>query len=187
MSTAGGAAEAATGGTGDRLDVLEEDVEQLHQAVADLMSANGVLDRSVGRLLDVVEDGVGAPASAAGAATDTGGEDGGPGWWCDTATPADWSELAHWVDQLIEVILRGISPVLAPCWPAHPGAVEDLAGARAAWIRAVEADELSGWIDRVLVPLVERFSWWSVRYCKDGHQPEPAARPTDRTFLPGQD
>lgn len=167
---------------GDRLDALEEDVEQLHQAVGDLMGANRVLDESVQRLADVMESGAGQPGNAASAASETEAE---AGWWTDTATTEDWSELVHWVDHLVEVMLPGITPTLAPCWPAHAGVVEDLAAARASWLRAAEADELSGWIDRVLVPLVERFSWWSARFCKDGHQTPPPARPTDRSLVPG--
>ena len=170
----------------DRLDALEEDVEQLHQAVADLMGANRVLDGSVTRLAEVMETGASQPGNAASATGEAGAEAGSEaGWWTDTATAEDWSELVHWVDHLVEVMLPGITPTLAPCWPAHPGVVEDLAAARASWLRAVEADELSSWIDRILMPLVERFSWWSARYCKDGHQEQPPARPTDRRLVPG--
>lgn len=169
----------------DRLDALEEDVEQLHQAVADLMSANRVLDDSVTRLAEVLESGGGQPGGITSNG-ETGSETGSEaGWWTDTATTEDWAELVHWVDHLVEVMLPGTTPTLAPCWPAHPGTVEDLAAARASWLRAVEADELSGWIDRVLVPLVERFSWWSTRFCKDGHQQQPPARSTDRSLVPG--
>ncbi|MDF9716469.1 hypothetical protein [Nocardioides sp. ChNu-99] len=175
---------------GDRLDALEEDVEQLHQATADLMAANGVLEGSVSRLATVLENGgatTGA-ARASGRAVDDNGVDGDDGdavagWWSDHADGQDWSDLADWVDHLVTVLLPGITPALVPCWPQHPGAVEDLAAARGAWERAVEADELSTWIDRTLVPLVERFAWWSTRYCKDGHQDQPPARATDRSHL----
>lgn len=177
------------GDAGDRLDVLEEDVEQLHQAVADLMQANGLLEASVSRVAGVLEaggtTGTGGRAPSKSDGEDSNGEGGAAaGWWSTSATPEEWAALADWVDHLVQVILPGITPALAPCWPQHPGAVEDLAAAHAAWQRAVDSDELGFWIDRTLVGLVDRFGWWSTRYCKDGHQDEPRARGTNRTYLP---
>ena len=51
-----------------------------------------------------------------------------PTFWADRATPADWQQLSDWVDALqVRYGVLGDYDI-DPCWPAHPGVVEELAG-----------------------------------------------------------
>ena len=119
-----------------------------------------------------------------------------PRRWAARATRKDWDQLVVWVDELnADYSLLG-DYTIPPCWPAHPGVVEDLAGLHHAWRIAVINDELgkdtgsnnlTAWHDRWLWPCLRRMK--SGRYrttnCRDRHHREvgTAAR-TDRGFLP---
>ena len=64
--------------------------------------------------------------------------------FADRADTDAWTGLVDWVDDLN----RGysISPdyEILPCWPAHPGVVEELAALHSAWISATIADSKNG-------------------------------------------
>lgn len=121
--------------------------------------------------------------------------------WVDRATPDAWEDLARWVGDLN----RGYSltPVyrINPCWPAHPGVVEELAALHHDWIAAWIADQKTGphpaepaagkkpakkakpakggpeytvWHDRALWPFLERIrnGVHRIAMCRTEHDPE---------------
>lgn len=92
--------------------------------------------------------------------------------WAATATEASWDTLYEWVDWMADTY--GISRrILPPCWPAHPGLVEELAGLRSGWGQARLAcitgasDQMSYWHDRCLFPLLDRIKGGTVYALKD--------------------
>jgi len=118
-----------------------------------------------------------------------------PRRWADRATRKDWSVLDDWVDRLTaDYSLLGDSTV-PPCWPAHPGVVEELAGLWRSWIRTMIIDEtaknsgdtsLTAWHDRWLWPALTRMKSGHYRttICRTKHQPENSnSRFTERDFL----
>jgi len=119
-----------------------------------------------------------------------------PRRWAARATRKDWDQLVVWVDELnADYSLLG-DYTIPPCWPAHPGVVEDLAGLHHAWTIAVINDELgkqagsnnlTAWHDRWLWPCLRRMKAGHYRTtnCRDRHHREgSAAAMTDRGFLP---
>ena len=116
--------------------------------------------------------------------------------WVDRASPAQWRELVGWVDWL--QAKYGALPEfdIPPCWPAHVGLVEELAGLFHSWKRSLIMDELNekngsndltAWHDRWLWPFRERAKGGHYRTtnCKDTHKVERiTAKPTDGQFLP---
>lgn len=117
--------------------------------------------------------------------------------WIDRATPAQWAELVGWVDWM--QARYGALPEfdIQPCWPAHTGMVEELAGLFHSWKRAQIVDELAektgsndltGWHDRWFWPFRQRAKSGHYRTtnCQDEHKPERVtAKPTDPQHLPG--
>lgn len=82
--------------------------------------------------------------------------------WADRATQAQWDELVDWLQRSYEVLAEF---KIYPCWPAHLGMVEEIAGLHHSWERAVVTDELAtttgssdltAWHDRWLWPLLQR-------------------------------
>jgi len=120
-----------------------------------------------------------------------------PRRWAARATRKDWDQLVVWVDELnADYSLLG-DYTIPPCWPAHPGVVEDLAGLHHAWTIAVINDELgkqagsnnlTAWHDRWLWPCLRRMKAGHYRTtnCRDRHHHREgsAAAMTDRGFLP---
>jgi hypothetical protein len=121
-----------------------------------------------------------------------------PQRWADRAGPDDWFNLVDWVDNLIaDYSLRG-SEYLPPCWPAHPGVVEELAGLWHAWIEAVLADRAAGadgsgtltmWHTYWLAPCLARLQGniYYITNCRTNKAhwaPSIAPTLTDRTFIP---
>jgi len=119
-----------------------------------------------------------------------------PRRWAARATRKDWDALIDWVDELNASYSLLGDYTIPPCWPAHPGVVEELAGLLRSWTRALITDELAknngandltAWHDRWLWPCLRRMKSGHYRTtnCRDGHHPEgsTAAR-TDRGFLP---
>ena len=119
-----------------------------------------------------------------------------PRRWAARATRKDWDQLVVWVDELnADYSLLG-DYTIPPCWPAHPGVVEDLAGLHHAWTIAVINDELgkqagsnnlTAWHDRWLWPCLRRMKAGHYRTtnCRDRHHREGStAAMTDRGFLP---
>jgi hypothetical protein len=119
-----------------------------------------------------------------------------PRRWAARATPKEWNELIDWVDQLNSNYSLLSDYTIPPCWPAHPGVVEELAGLWRSWIHAVINDarakkhgssELTAWHDRWLWPCLVRMKAGHYRTtnCRQGHQPErTTSTPTDRARIP---
>ena len=119
-----------------------------------------------------------------------------PRRWATRATRKDWDNLIAWVDRLNNHYSLLDDYLIPPCWPAHPGVVEELAGLWRSWTRTMLIDEtaeasgdtsLTAWHDRWLWPALTRMKSGHYRTtnCRDQHQPERVvARPTDRGLTP---
>ena len=124
-----------------------------------------------------------------------------PARWADRATPDDWQLLADWVDDLNRSYSLTSQHRIHPCWPAHPGVVEELAAAHHAWTAATISHakngphpaepaqdkkpakparpakggpEYAAWHNQVLWPFLERIrsDRYRIHLCKTGHSPE---------------
>jgi len=121
-----------------------------------------------------------------------------PRRWAIRATRKDWDYLINWVDQLNAHYSLLDDYLIPPCWPAHPGVVEELAGLWRSWTRTMIIDEtaegsgdtsLTAWHDRWLWPALTRMKSGHYRTtnCRDQHQPERVvARPTDQGLVPSR-
>ena len=119
-----------------------------------------------------------------------------PRRWADRATAKDWAALVDWVDRLTTDYSLLADFTVPPCWPAHPGVVEELAGLHRSWTRALINDQLAqknggndltAWHDRSLWPALRRLKTGHYRTtnCRDRHQPERStAAITGRPFIP---
>ena len=119
-----------------------------------------------------------------------------PRRWAARATKKDWDNLIGWVDQLNTDYSLLSDYAIPPCWPAHPGVVEELAGLWRSWTRTMIIDEtakkngetsLTAWHDRWLWPCLRRMKSGHYRTtnCRSKHQPEKVTTPiTDSDFLP---
>jgi len=78
--------------------------------------------------------------------------------------------------------------IIPPCWPAHPGVVEELAGLHRSWTRARITDELAknnGSND--LTAWHGRWLWPCLRRMKAGHYRTTNCRPTPTPAKDSQD
>ena len=116
----------------------------------------------------------------------------GPWTWATlgpTRTRELFTELRDWVDWLtVRYTLNGEHHTIAPCWYAHPVAVEELTALMVAWRAAYSQDEaapsdaLINWHDRWLWPTLHRLNTqlrvWTK--CTGGTHtdPPPTATPT---------
>lgn len=121
-----------------------------------------------------------------------------PRAWHVRATAADWTELARWVDWVHDTYAPKSNLWLPPCWPAHSGVAEELAGVHAAWLQAVRQDQLeratghpsdilAHWHDRWLWPTWTRLrAYQTIEACGPdrGHRPPRRAPPTDLRYFP---
>lgn len=120
-----------------------------------------------------------------------------PRRWAERAAAAEWHSLADWVDGLSAGYSLETNAHVPPCWPAHPGVVEELAGAWRAWWAAQLADqaadldgsaELAAWHDRWLWSALRRIhrGHYAISGCsQDQHTPERvSSKPSDRSLLP---
>lgn len=127
-----------------------------------------------------------------------------PRRWADRTTTDEWETLVRWVDDLNRSYSLIEDYQIHPCWPAHPGVVEELAALHHAWIIAAIDDTVTGprpaepaegkkpakparpakggtayavWHDRALWPFLERIrgGLYRIHMCKAGHQPEIAS------------
>lgn len=116
--------------------------------------------------------------------------------WAARATAEQWTELVDWVDWF-NTVYEVIGEHIPPCWPAHPGVVEEVAGVWRAWVAAVVADtrakhagsvDLSAWHDRWLWAAIRRLraDHYAMSNCRPGSHESPirSIRPTDRSLLP---
>ncbi|MGI8416445.1 MAG: hypothetical protein ACR2P2_09645 [Nakamurella sp.] len=119
-----------------------------------------------------------------------------PAAWAARATPKDWAELVDWIDWINTRYSITADYHVHPCWPAHPGVVEELAGIWRAWIRATVSDatakgagsaELAAWHDRWLWPGLSRIrqGHYRISNCGDKHLDERVQNyRTDRGLVP---
>jgi hypothetical protein len=111
--------------------------------------------------------------------------------WLQYATRKDWQALADWIDWLVLSYELQPSRTILPCWPAHPGVVEELAALRQAWLEAatrgrdrIPNDAMIFWHDRWLHPCTIRLREVSqYRLCVDGHKAVTPARVTNADLL----
>lgn len=64
--------------------------------------------------------------------------------WADRADDEGWDGLVKWVDDLNRSYSISSEYQIPPCWPAHPGIVEELHALHMAWIAATIADSRNG-------------------------------------------
>lgn len=176
----------------------EQRVERLEQLVARLAKAftaerelaeeereaNAAAFLEVKRLL--------APAKE----TPPGSAESGPVPWIDRATAEQWHALAEWVDWLSDAYEFKETLQIQPCWPAHPGIVEELAALWDAWRDAAgrapidgtppgDNDAIAFWHDRYLAPMLHRLqALYAFHSCRRGHESAPRAPRTDTDLLP---
>lgn len=207
----GGAQPRTDVSLGELVDQLDSGLRQLARRVND--HEDQILDtlESLAAELDTLRDELdGKPTNRAGARKrpgDTAPADGSgsedttddppkPRRWAARATPDDWDALVDWVDELRSTYSLPNGYVVPPCWPAHPGVAEELAGLHRAWVNAVLVDEqaategssaVAAWHDRWLWPTLQRFKTAAYRIsnCTQKHVTDTSALPaTDRTLLP---
>lgn len=108
--------------------------------------------------------------------------------WVATARPGDWQKLAEWVDWLNTAYDLIVPRTVLPCWPAHGGAVHELAALRSAWLHAAASPEpgeaMTYWHDRYLFSCLARLREdYQMRACTDEHVSPRARRITDLQTL----
>lgn len=89
--------------------------------------------------------------------------------FADNASQKDMDDLIGWVDWLIATYDLVPARQVKPCWPAHPGAVEELAGLRAAWREAAGKDgsQMATWHGLHLAGTLGRLeSAYQISRCK---------------------
>lgn len=159
-----------------RLATLEDTVEDLGQALVELARR-----RPAGAGAGQAEDEDGPDAQETAPARS----------WAARASTEDWRELAAWVDWLNATYDLRPSKSVLPCWPAHGGAVLELAALRTAWVSAATVDAsdepgdaMASWHDGLLRPCLARLHEdYQLGGCEDRHKPPRALRPTDSDLL----
>ena len=161
--------------TGDldarRLGILERDIEQIKSDQERIIDALEELARADG---DVAASEELTPCIA----------------WVEQASEDDWAHLMDWADWLAQTY-DATAHSLFPCWPRHPGIVEDLAGLKLSWEHATSTaadsqwsrtEALAYWHDRYLTGFIARLTQFhGSKGCSTRHE-ERRARPmeTDR-------
>lgn len=111
--------------------------------------------------------------------------------WVQYATSKQWSELAVWLDWLVTTYDLQPSHTVLPCWPAHPGAVEELAALHISWRQAATAgraakptDAMAVWHERRLHPCLIRLrEVYQIRGCEDKHRNPRPGKATEAVLL----
>lgn len=209
----GSAQRSADVALGELVDQLDSGLRQLAQRIDD--HEDQILDtlESLAAELDTLRDELDGKTTtsqtvtrkrpgdtATGGSPDTGDttdEPPKPRRWAARATAEDRDALVDWVDELRSTYSLPSGYVVPPCWPAHPGVVEELAALYRAWVSAVLTDEaaalegssaLSAWHDRWRWPALHRFKGAGYRLsnCTQKHVPEETAAipATDRVLMP---
>ncbi len=118
-----------------------------------------------------------------------------PQRWADRATADDQTALFDWVDALTDDYSLSSDWPMKPCWPAHPGVVEELAAVWRAWIPAAIADDAAGadgsgaltaWHTQWLWPCMKRITkdHYGITSCKpDKHEAKRSNRPLTDRFI----
>ncbi|MGQ4495494.1 hypothetical protein ACUH95_00555 [Dermabacteraceae bacterium P13101] len=114
-------------------------------------------------------------------------------WISRHQNPADWEELAVWVDWLNDNYSMPDEMRVPACWPAHPGLVHVLAGLRSSWRNSVLADmaskerqnAMAAFHDYHLFPFFARMQQKQMFRCNaNGHKEDVRHAPTDRAYFP---
>lgn len=174
----------------DRLAAHVAEVESLVRTVAwgvghETAELKGALEALAARVAEL------EPAEAEADADAEPEPEPEPEAWVDYATTQDWQDLAGWVDWLVCTYDFQPSRTVLSCWPAHRGAVEELAALRTAWRMAAKAgrakqpnDALIYWHDRWLHPCVIRLREnFQQKTCTDRHDQTRPGRPTNPDLL----
>lgn len=116
--------------------------------------------------------------------------------WATYASVDEWNELADWVDDLNERYSLNRQYAVKPCWPHHPGAVEELAALWSSWKKSTIAAETArrngtndyiAWHDRWLWPTLKRLreNHYDLTNCAPSQHNTPVAsesRPSQRPW-----
>lgn len=100
--------------------------------------------------------------------------------WGDCADADAWAALVDWADWFLATYdLAGQENLLLPCWPDHPGVVEELAALWMAWAEAAaksrsgDGDAMAYWHDRYLAGFLARLPRYRMRSCTpETHEPK---------------
>ncbi|MFH8337757.1 hypothetical protein [Streptomyces sp. AM6-12] len=175
---------------------LEAQLEELASIITALTDRQDQRIDQLEQILAEVRDRLDGTPVPAGADTTAGQDTAGPCTprsWTARATPAEWAELADWVDWLHAQYQPQGEYRVPPCWPQHPGAAEELAGLHASWKAAMLAaeqaedggDQALYWHDRYLWDTLARTNRVIPNVCRNtGHARLKQLPPTDRTGLP---
>lgn len=111
--------------------------------------------------------------------------------WAAQATADQWNSLVEWCDWLLATYRRMVTIPIYPCWPCHPGVVEELAALWESWLVARASmknnptDQMAYWHERLLHPTLAHMELLDIGKCKDGHKdPMTPPRITDRNLIP---
>lgn len=181
-----------------RVDTHEDQIlDTLESLAAELDALRDDIDGSATARPTVTRKRPGDAAAPDSAADGGGDEPPTPRRWAARATPEDWDTLVDWVDQLRTGYSLTGDYVVQPCWPGHPGVVEELAALHQAWIEAALTDEQSSsagssglvaWHDRWLWPTLQRLrsTGYRITNCRQQHLPEDTilAKASSRTLIP---
>lgn len=116
--------------------------------------------------------------------------------WGDCADQDAWDALAEWVDWFFATYdLAGREGLLKPCWPDHPGVVEELAALWMAWAdsaaksRTGDGDALAYWHDRYLAGFLARLPIYRMKGCSDESHQAATRKPyvSNRTLISVRD
>lgn len=175
----------------------EERVEHLEKLVAKLVKAFTIERETAEEERNANANAFLAIQKALAPAPDAPvGETKGAVPWTDRATAQQWHDLAEWIDWLTHTYEMRAGFEIYPCWPAHPGIVEELAALWDAWRDAAgrapvdgsppgDNDALAFWHDRYLAPVLHRLhALYAFHACRHQHESAAAAKPTDRDLLP---
>jgi hypothetical protein len=180
--------EEVADGLGTDLAAVATDVEALNERVdnnSDVTDLETTVDDLIERLddeLEAVQDRLSA-LEPAKPVSDDGMEP-----WTVTATDQEWAALAAWVDWLNTDYELGGDNRVAPCWPAHMGASEQLASLWHAWHAARAAqiantgEQMMSWHERWLWAALPHITA-SLKLCAQGHAARSVAPLTDLSIL----
>lgn len=119
--------------------------------------------------------------------------------WGGCARVGDLEQLAAWVDWLCATYDLNPETAILPCWPAHPGVVEELAALHSAWRSAARSSGLTTaaqsatgedseamiyWHDRWMHPCLPRLRGvFQAKQCREGHRDVRVNAGTDTDLL----
>lgn len=163
-----------------RIEALAEQVARLERSV----------DAEVDELKAAVLDLLGQLDEVKATAPPAAPQPKEPRAWVNYASTADWHALTAWVDWLTATYDVTPAHALLPCWPAHLGVAEELAGLWQAWKAAAIAsrsatpdDSMATWHDGLHTTLPRLREDSQMRNCADAHHSPRTAPHTDLKLL----